>query len=147
MGTHLLKHKLDTKDVLINFIRTIQNRTQKKIKMIRHDDGMEFHIPDFLNKHGIIHKKSCSYTPGQNVVEINHRTFIKCCKICIYFNQNCQTYSGVLGVIRSLKGDMVLEYRKQLTDKSLNTKLSVKQMEYFSILHKVQTFFFPEFQK
>ena len=71
---YLLKYKAETKESLIKFIKFIQEHTEKKVKAIRTDNGMEFHIPEFLNDNGIKHQKTCAYTPQQNgVVERKHQ--------------------------------------------------------------------------
>ena len=70
---YLLKHKSETKSVLSNFITMIQTQMHKNVKMIRTYNGMEFHMPELLNKYGILHQKTCAYTPQQNgVLERKH---------------------------------------------------------------------------
>ena len=47
------------------------------IKVIRSNNAFEFSLPDFYSAHGIVHQKSCAYTPQQNsVVEIKHQNFL-----------------------------------------------------------------------
>lgn len=41
----------------------IQLQFKTNIKSIRLDNGQEFAMVDFYNAHGIIHQKSCVYTP------------------------------------------------------------------------------------
>nr|GMD99054.1 Integrase, catalytic core [Ipomoea batatas] len=44
------------------------------IKTVRTDNGPEFNMPYFFEEHGIIHQRSCAYTPQQNaVVEREHQ--------------------------------------------------------------------------
>ena len=79
----MLKEKYDVRSILISFYKIIQTQfktniiqTQFKtnIKSIRSNNGQGFAIVDFYNAHGIIHQKSCVYTPQQNsVVDRKHQ--------------------------------------------------------------------------
>ena len=69
-----MKAKLDVKHLLISFYNMIYTQFDTSIKVIRSDNAFEFSLPDFYNAHGIVHQKTCAYTPQQNfVVERKHQ--------------------------------------------------------------------------
>ena len=47
------------------------------MKAIRSNKALEFSLPDFYSAYGIVHQKSCAYTPQQNfVVERKHQRLL-----------------------------------------------------------------------
>jgi len=69
-----MKHKSDTKDLLVNFINMVENQFDFKVNIIRSDNGLEFKLESFYANKGIIHQTSCINTPQQNgVAERKHR--------------------------------------------------------------------------
>ena len=71
---YLMKAKSDVKHLLISFYNMIYTQFDTGIKVIRSDNAFEFSLPDFYNAHGIVHQKTCAYTPQQNsVVERKHQ--------------------------------------------------------------------------
>jgi len=69
-----MKHKSDTRDLLVNFINMAENQFDSKVKIIRSDNGLEFKLESFYTNNGIIHQTSCINTPQQNgVAEHKHR--------------------------------------------------------------------------
>ena len=64
-----------------NFARKAQNQFEVKIKKVRSDNGTEFknaNVDTFLDKEGISHEFSATYTPQQNgVVERKNQTLIE----------------------------------------------------------------------
>ncbi|KAL0449265.1 UNVERIFIED_CONTAM: Copia protein [Sesamum latifolium] len=78
--TYLMHSKFQAIDHLYSFIKLVQTQFQKSIKVIRSDHGSEFlsnRCQSILLEHGIIHQKSCIYTPQQNgVVEHKHKHLI-----------------------------------------------------------------------
>jgi hypothetical protein len=50
-----MKHKSDTKDLLVNFINMVENQFDFKVKIIRSDNGLEFKLESFYANKGIIH--------------------------------------------------------------------------------------------
>jgi len=52
---YLMKHKSDTKDLLVNFINMVENQFDFKVKIIRSDNGLEFKLESFYANKGIIH--------------------------------------------------------------------------------------------
>ncbi|CAM8899443.1 unnamed protein product [Rhodiola kirilowii] len=75
--TYLMKQKSDAADLLIQFFALVDTQFERKIRVLRSDNGGEFFsnkIVQFLASKGCIHQSSCSYTPQQNgVVERKHR--------------------------------------------------------------------------
>lgn len=69
--TYLMQHKAQTIIVFTSFIKLVQTQFEAKIKFVRTDNGSEFLSTGFqalLSSHGILHQKSCIYTPPQNGV-------------------------------------------------------------------------------
>ncbi|XP_074336327.1 uncharacterized protein LOC141673476 [Apium graveolens] len=76
----LFADKSQVHDLLIQFIAYVSKQFSCSIKAFRSDNGSEF-INTKLQTHlaslGIIHQKSCTYTPQQNgVVERKHKTML-----------------------------------------------------------------------
>jgi hypothetical protein len=60
---YLIKHKSDTRDLLVNFINMAENQFDSKVKMIHSDNGLEFKLESFYAHKSIIHQTSCINTP------------------------------------------------------------------------------------
>ena len=60
-----------------NFIKLIFTQFEKRVKVVRSDNGTEFvnnKMSTLFNNLGIIHQTSCAYTPQQNgIAERKHR--------------------------------------------------------------------------
>ena len=73
---YLLKSKTEVGDYITNFIKLIFTQFNKKIKIIRTDNGTEFvnnQLSSLFTELGMIHQNSCAYTPQQNgIVERKH---------------------------------------------------------------------------
>ena len=64
--THLLSTKSNALQVLKNFVNMIENQFQTTVRIVRSDNGLEFNNNEtkfFFESKGIIHQKSCPYTP------------------------------------------------------------------------------------
>ena len=64
--TYLMKTKHQTLLMFIHFCNMIQNQFDKRIKTIRTDNGSEFinhEFQNYLSQKGILHQKTCVYTP------------------------------------------------------------------------------------
>ncbi|GJU46930.1 putative ribonuclease H-like domain-containing protein [Tanacetum coccineum] len=76
-----LTTKDETSEILKNFIKEIENLVDKKVKIIRCDNGIEFKnkvMDDFCKEKGIRREYSVARTPQQNgVAERRNRTLIK----------------------------------------------------------------------
>lgn len=76
-----IKKKSEVFPKFLEFKALVENQCSKKIKILRSDNGGEYtgkHFSEFLEKSGIIHQKTCPYTPEQNgVAERINRTIIE----------------------------------------------------------------------
>ena len=69
----LMKCKSETCLLIQSFYSYVETQFNKKIKVLRSDNGLEFNMIDFYRIKGIIHEKSCVNTPQQNgIVERKH---------------------------------------------------------------------------
>ena len=79
--TYFLKKKSEVFDRFKEFKALVENQTEKKIKVLRTDNGGEFcskEFEEFYKKCGIARKKTTPYTPQQNgVVERMNRTLME----------------------------------------------------------------------
>ncbi|GJW44642.1 ribonuclease H-like domain-containing protein [Tanacetum coccineum] len=78
----LVKENLDeTSEILKNFIKEVENLVDKKVKIIRSDNGTEFKnkvMDEFCREKGIKREYSVARTPQQNgVAERKNRTLIE----------------------------------------------------------------------
>lgn len=72
--TYLLSSKSDVGSVLHQFMSQIQTQFQTSVKILRCDNGTEFHHPLLFNKFGISIQHSCVKSPQQNArVEKKHQ--------------------------------------------------------------------------
>ena len=62
----MMKNKSEASQKVKNFISMVERKFERKIKMIRSDNGHEFMLREFYDEKGIIHQKICVYTPRQN---------------------------------------------------------------------------------
>ncbi|GJY88075.1 putative ribonuclease H-like domain-containing protein [Tanacetum coccineum] len=78
---YYLLTKDETSEIFKNFIKEIENLVDKKVKIIKSDNGTEFKnkvMDDFCREKGIKRKYSVSRTPQQNgVVERRNKTLIE----------------------------------------------------------------------
>ncbi|GJW01444.1 putative ribonuclease H-like domain-containing protein [Tanacetum coccineum] len=76
-----LRTKDETSEILKNFIKEIENLVDKKVKIIRSDNGTKFKnnvIDEFCREKGIKREYSVAMTPQQNgVAERKNRTLIE----------------------------------------------------------------------
>ncbi|KAG8202129.1 hypothetical protein JTE90_010490 [Oedothorax gibbosus] len=80
-----LKNKNEAKDAFLKYKACIQNRTGKKIKVLRTDIGLEYVGQDFdkvLTQEGIRREKTAPYSPQQNrVSERWNQIFVPECQM------------------------------------------------------------------
>ena len=60
---YLMKTKFVVQSFIISFHTMVTTQINVKIKQIRTDNALEFHMPNFFNSNGIIHQQTCVYTP------------------------------------------------------------------------------------
>lgn len=78
--TYILKEKSEVFKKFVDFKTLVENQVEKKIKILRSDNGTEYFNHNFLqfcSQSGIIQQSSNRYTPQQNgVAERNNRTIM-----------------------------------------------------------------------
>lgn len=88
---YFLKNKMDIKSVFAKYKNEVENQLDKKIKILRTDNGTEYMNKDvskFLTDCGIRHQTSTPYTPEQNgLAERMNRTLVERAK-CMLFDAN-----------------------------------------------------------
>ncbi|KAL2236839.1 UNVERIFIED_CONTAM: Retrovirus-related Pol polyprotein from transposon RE1 [Sesamum indicum] len=87
----LMKHKSQTMSFIEGFYQMVLTQFNKKIKIIRTDNGSEFvgdKCQSFIRNHGIIHQRTCVYSPQQNgVVERKHKHLLQVARALMF--QSC----------------------------------------------------------
>jgi hypothetical protein len=61
--TVMLKLKSEVGDKIKGFVNMVETQFGRKIKRIRSDDGLKFFLNEFFCAKGILHERSCVYTP------------------------------------------------------------------------------------
>lgn len=86
--TYLISSKDLVHSVLRSFIHMMKAHYKRTIKFFRTDNGSEFlnkKVHELFVTHGIIHQRTCVYTPQQNgVVERRHRTLLESARALMY---------------------------------------------------------------
>lgn len=89
-SVYFLKSKLETKQCIINYLHKFENQTGKKVKIIRTDNGLDEvnkEVKSVTDSLGIIHQKSCPYTPQQNGrAERDMRTIVEGARTVLHAN-------------------------------------------------------------
>ncbi|GKB59852.1 retrovirus-related pol polyprotein from transposon TNT 1-94 [Tanacetum coccineum] len=77
---YFLRKKSQTPEMIMSFIKMVENQNDIKVKQIKTDNGTEFRnyeLESFYDEKGIYQNFSSPYTPGQNgVAERKNRTLI-----------------------------------------------------------------------
>nr|KYP38032.1 Retrovirus-related Pol polyprotein from transposon TNT 1-94 [Cajanus cajan] len=82
---HLLKSKMEVRNILQNFILLIENQFDCKLKRLRSDNGKEFFLTNFYNSKGILHETTCIETPQQNgIIERKHQHLLNVCRSLLF---------------------------------------------------------------
>jgi hypothetical protein len=56
---HLMVSKSQTRSLLVSFINLVANQFNTMVKILRSDNGIEFHMPEFYQSKDIVHQLSC----------------------------------------------------------------------------------------
>ena len=90
---YFLKAKSEVLGYFKEFKSMVENHQEKKIKILRTDNGCEYcsnNFEDFLKGEGIIHQKTNSYTPEQNgLSERSNRTIVERAR-CLLFEADLE---------------------------------------------------------
>ena len=91
-----MKLKLEARPLLQSFITMIKTQFNCQIKIVRSDNGQEFHMPIFFFSKGITHQHSCVETPKQNsVVERKHQHILNVARsLCFQSNLPIQFWGN-----------------------------------------------------
>lgn len=93
---YIIKNKNQVFDCFVKFRALVENQTNKKIKIVRSDNGTEYCNKQFENfcvTNGIQHQKSCVYTPQQNgVSERYNRTIMERARCLLYDSKLSRGY-------------------------------------------------------
>ncbi|KAH0674692.1 hypothetical protein KY284_014877 [Solanum tuberosum] len=96
--THLLSCKSNALQVIKAFISMVETQFDTSLKTIRSDNGLEFINNEatlYFQSKGIIHQKSCPYTPQQNgVVERKHKYLLETARTLMFQSHLPQKYWG-----------------------------------------------------
>ncbi|CAK9827482.1 Retrovirus-related Pol polyprotein from transposon TNT 1-94 [Anthophora retusa] len=88
---YFLKERSEVFDKFLEFKSKVEKQTERKIKVLRSDNGREYcsrKFEDFLKKEGIQHQLSVEYTPQQNgVAERQNRTLLDMAR-CMLLQSN-----------------------------------------------------------
>ncbi|XP_050217429.1 uncharacterized protein LOC126668266 [Mercurialis annua] len=96
--------KFDARLIVQKFCAYVNTQFKAKVKCIRTDDGLEFHMPSFYDSKGIIHHTTCIYTPEQSsVVERKHQHILNVARslkiqayLPLHFWHDCMSHSVYL---------------------------------------------------
>ena len=70
----LIKSKSKVRQLILSFYSMVHSQFELRIKAIRTNNGVEFHMLEFFNVDGIIHQHSYVYTPQKNsITERKHQ--------------------------------------------------------------------------
>lgn len=86
---YIIKSKTEVFEKFIEYKNRVENELNKKIKILRSDNGLEYtnkNFANYLKKYGILHQTSNPYTPQQNgLSERMNRTLVERAK-CMMLN-------------------------------------------------------------
>ena len=88
----LLRTKDEVFPAFEAFLSEVQTQYNAKIKILRSDNGGEYVnrvFQSFLKTHGIIHQRTCPYTPEQNGVSERKNRHLLDMARCILFSAHC----------------------------------------------------------
>jgi len=62
----MMKNKSEAFQKVKSFISMVERQFECQVKIVRNDNGPKFMLKEFYDEKGIIHKRSCVYTPQKN---------------------------------------------------------------------------------
>lgn len=96
--TFLVRFKSQVSSMLFSFTKYTQTQFNRSIKTIRSDNGSEFVNSSchcLFNDLGIVHQRSCPYTPQQNgVVERKHQHIVQVARSLLYTQIYLPNFGG-----------------------------------------------------
>ncbi|GJQ99660.1 putative ribonuclease H-like domain-containing protein [Tanacetum coccineum] len=102
-----LRTKDETSEILKNFIKEVENLVDKKVKIIRSDNGTEFKnkvMDEFCREKGIKREYSVARTPQQNgVAERKNRTLIEAARTMLADSKLPTTFWVEVILVHKLK--------------------------------------------
>ena len=85
---YFLKRKSEAKQKIVEFLVLAETQTGNRVKILRTDNGLEEvnkEVESYLASKGIIHQKSCPYTPQQNGrIERENRTIVEAARTILH---------------------------------------------------------------
>lgn len=135
---YFLKCKSEVLEKFKEFKQLVENQTDKKIKIIRSDNGTEYcgnDFQSFCKKSGIQHQTSNTYTPQQNgVAERANRTIVERAK-CMLFDADLKksfwaeaVHTAVYIINRSVNSVLINQTPEELWSGS---KVNIGEMRIF----------------
>jgi hypothetical protein len=83
---HLLQSKDQTRTYLKSFFHFVENQFDSKIKILRSDNGPEFHMPDFYSLKGVLHQLSCVESPNKMLLLKGNTNIFSMLLVLLNFN-------------------------------------------------------------
>jgi transposase InsO family protein len=94
---YLMKNKSEVFSHFLTFTNLVEIQYNKKIKILRTDNGTKFinqSFSNFTNSKGIIHQTSCVYTPQQNGVSERKNHHLLEMTRALLFQNNVPNFFG-----------------------------------------------------
>ena len=134
---YFLKTKNQVFDKFIEFKNLVENQTEKKIKILRTDNGTEYmsnSFKKFLIENGIRHQLTNAYTPEQNgIAESFNRTLIERAK-CLLFDAQLpkKFWAEASNMAAYLINKTISSTTGEIPDEIFyNTKINISNLKIF----------------
>lgn len=103
---YIIKNKSQVFDCFVKFKNLVETQMNKKVKILRSDNGTEYcnkRFENFCVESGIVHQKSCVYTPEQNgLAERFNRTIMERAR-CLLFDSKLSRCYWAESVLTAVK--------------------------------------------
>jgi hypothetical protein len=71
---HLMAQKSQTRSLIQSFFKLVATQFNLKVKVLRYDNGIGFHMDEFLSNQGTLYQYRCVETPQQkSIVKRKHQ--------------------------------------------------------------------------